>query len=313
MGWPLLATAVALTANLASAGAQAPPADELPATEILDMEHERHRRMTVPVTIGGQGPFQFMIDTGAQATVLSRVLADQLGLFDRRPATLVGMASTRPVETTEISDLGLGSRSFLIQTAPVVEGAYIGGADGILGLDSLQNQRVMIDFAQRQLTVADADSPGADKGFEIVVRARRKLGQLIITSARLDGVKVAVMVDTGAQGSLGNMALLERLRRSQSIAETSLTDVNGVALGGPVKIVQELDLGRVRLNNVPVMFADSPTFHMLGLGSEPALILGMDQLRLFNRVAIDFQTRRVLFDLPHGTDFTDAVRFGRRG
>jgi predicted aspartyl protease len=310
MRWPLLAAAVALTANLASASAQAPPPDELPATEVLDMEHERHRRMTVPVTIGGQGPFQFMIDTGAQATVLSRTLADQLGLFDRRPATLVGMASSRSVETTEISDLGLGSRSFLIQTAPVVEGAHIGGADGILGLDSLQNQRVLIDFAQRQLTVADAESPGADKGFEIVVRARRKLGQLIITSAKLDGVKVAVMVDTGAQGSLGNLALIERLR-SRSVAETSLTDVNGVALGGPVKIVRELDLGRVRLNNVPVMFADSPTFHMLGLGSEPALILGMDQLRLFNRVAIDFQTRRILFDLPRGTQFTDPVRFGR--
>src|SRR5690606_29699784 len=121
MGWHLLPAAVAMTANLASAGAQAPAPDGLPGVEILDMEHERHRRMTVPVTIGGEGPFQFMIDTGAQATVLSRTLADQLGLFDRRPATLVGMASSRPVETTEIADLGLGSRSFLIQTAPVVE------------------------------------------------------------------------------------------------------------------------------------------------------------------------------------------------
>ena len=46
------------------------------------------------------------------------------------------------------------------------------------------------------------------------------------------------------------------------------------------------------------MFANSPTFHALDLSDEPALILGMSELKLFRRVAIDFKTRRVLFDLP---------------
>lgn len=308
MGWPLFATAVALVANLTTATAQAPPADGPPAVETFDMEHERYRRMTVPVTIGGEGPFQFMIDTGAQATVVSRALADRLELFDRRTATLVGMASRRQVETTPIYDFALGSRSFFIQTAPVVEGVNIGGADGIIGLDSLQNQRVLIDFGKRELSVADADSLGGNKGFEIVVRARRQLGQLIITSARLDGIRVAVIVDTGAQGSIGNPALLAKLR-GRSIGRSELTDINGVVLDGTVKLGRELQVGRVRLNNLPILFTDSPSFHTLGLADEPALILGMEELKLFNRVAIDFQARRVLFDLPRGTTFDGAVRF----
>jgi len=305
MTWHLFAAAAAALA--ASAGAQVPPAevpgeigafDDVPENEIIDLELERFRRMTVPVTIGGEGPFRFMIDTGAQATVLSRDLADRLQLNDRETATLVGMASSRQVETTAIADFALGSRNFYIRSAPVVEGAHIGDADGILGLDSLQNQRVLLDFAKDQITVADAEDLGGNRGYEIVVRARNKLGQLIITQAKLDGVKVAVIVDTGAQGSVGNLALLERLRHTREIGEVKLTDVNGVQLSGPVRVARQLTVGRASVQNFPVMFADSPPFRGLGLDDEPALILGMAELKLFRRVAIDFKSRQVLFDMP---------------
>ncbi len=280
-----------------------PAAQELTETEIFNLESERFRRMTVPVSIGEEGPFNFMIDTGAQATVLSRQLADELMLLDRDSAVLIGMASRRNVETISIPDVRLGNRSFFIQTAPLVEGAHIGDADGILGLDSLQNQRVVIDFDKKLIAVADAEDLGGNRGYEIIVTARRRLGQLIITEARLDGIKVAVIVDTGAQGSIGNPALLERLRRARGIGELELTDINGENLTGPVKLARELTLGRASLNNFPILFADSPPFHGLGLADEPALILGMSELKLFRRVAIDFKTRKVLFDLPAGAGF----------
>jgi predicted aspartyl protease len=303
MSWHPIAAAAILATSLTGAAAEAPvPVD--PAVEILDIERERYERMTVPVTIQGQGPFDFLIDTGAQATVLSRDLADRLMLHDRDSATLVGMASVRTVETTPIDDFNLGSRSFYIRQAPVVEGAHIGGADGILGLDSLQNQRVLLDFHNREISVADAAQLGGNRGYEIVVRARERLGQLIITTARLDGVQVEVIVDTGAQGSVGNMALFERMRRHREMDETEMTDINGATLGGFVRIARELKLGRASVQNFPILFADSRPFHSLGLADKPALILGMSELKLFRRVAIDFKTRRVLFDLP-----PDAMAF----
>src|SRR5687768_7330857 len=179
MRWHPFAAAAVLVTSLTTATAQEPlPVDA--NVEVLDIDRERYDRMTVAVTIQGQGPFDFMIDTGAQATVLSRALADQLQLFDRGSALLVGMASSRTVETTPIDDFTLGSRSFYIRQAPVVEGAHIGDADGILGLDSLQNQRVLLDFAKREISVADAEQLGGNRGYEIVVRARERLGQLII-------------------------------------------------------------------------------------------------------------------------------------
>ena len=249
-----------------------PNADE---GEIVKLQPEIYDRLTVPVTIGGQGPFHFLLDTGAQATVLSTTLAARLMLTERRPATLVGMASLRPVQTTFVPELSLGSRSFPIMTAPLLEPENIGAADGILGVDSLQDQRVLVDFEKQQIAVAEARELGGNRGFDIVVKARRKLGELIIMNARINGIRTAVLVDTGAQGSIGNAVLLQKLRKSRHLGDVEMTDVNGQELSGVIRLGQTLQIGDAMVNDFPIAFADSPTFHALGLTGEPALILGM--------------------------------------
>ena len=298
-------------AALAAAGATATiePGEPTASTdaEVLKMQRERFERMTVPVTIKGEGPFRFMIDTGAQATVLSIHLADQLELTERRTATLVGMASRRAVETTEIPEFGIGRRTLTIMTAPLVESGNIGGADGILGLDGLQGQRVLLDFVKQRMLVADADELGGNRGYEIIVRAQRSLGQLIIADALVNDVKTAVIIDTGAQASVGNMALLERLRRSRASGENTMTDINGQDLSGQVRICERLSIGEMNLTDIPILFVDTPPFDALGFADRPALILGMNELKLFRRVAIDFNKRQVLFDLPRGVRRQDAI------
>lgn len=330
MGW--IALTAALLAGAAASDATVEPVETPQATETVTaaatpqaaavpeidpmamqiaMEVERYRRMTVPVTIGGEGPFAFMVDTGAQATVLSIDLADQLQLHDRENATLVAMASIRQVETTMVPDFSLGNRSITIRTAPLVEGEHIGGADGILGLDALQDQKVLLDFEAGEMHVLDS-LPDAANTYDIIVRARQRLGQLIIHTAEIDGISVDVIVDTGAQGSVGNMELGRRLRRRQSLEDATMTDVNGVTMSSTTRVARRLQLGRVFVNNVVISFADSPTFESLGLNDRPALILGMSELRIFQRVAIDFRTRRVLFDLPGDVPLDAAFRFNRR-
>src|SRR5690606_31863811 len=68
------------------------------AGETIESITDYYQRMTVPVTIEGQGPFRFMIDTGAQATVVTRGLSDRLGLKPLGSATVVGMASAQRVQ-----------------------------------------------------------------------------------------------------------------------------------------------------------------------------------------------------------------------
>jgi predicted aspartyl protease len=308
MAWQMLVSALAAAAGLTTA---APVQTTEPTIEIVEVTGGTYDRMTVPVTIQGTGPYDFMIDTGAQATVMSIDVASRVQVTNRRTALLVGMASQRTVETVSVDGLGLGSRLFNVATAPLIEAAKLAGADGVLGLDSLQDQRVLIDFRKNEIHVANAKQLGGNSGYEIVVRAKRKLGQLIITQAELDGFKVAVIIDTGAQGSSGNMALARKLRRKQGVGTAVMTDINGISMAGTMRLGQSLSLERAQLQNLAILFIDSPIFKSLGLEDEPALVLGMEQLRLFDRVAIDFKTQKVLFDLPSSAAFT-AVAFNSR-
>ena len=304
MAWPnIVPLLVAVVATAVAPAPVPPPPDD---AELIKLQQERNERVTVPVTIMGQGPFRFMVDTGAQATVVSSTLADRLGLTERSAAVLVGMASKRPVETTDIPEFALGTRRFHIRTAPIVDAGNLGGADGILGLDSLQDQRVLIDFDKQRIYVADAKQLGGNGGYEIVVKARRRLGQLIITGARLNGVKTDVVVDTGSQVSIGNPALLDRLRQTRALGNSTMTDVNGQELTASVKVGRTLEIGGMNLNRIPIMFADTAALQALGLNDKPAMILGINELRLFRRVAIDFTKQEVLFDLPGNASPQDA-------
>ena len=316
------ATAALLAASLASANSASPMpgAAQVPApapapalinpavAEVLALEEERNRRLTVPVHIDGSGPFDFMIDTGSQATAVTREINATLGLRPAGTATLVGMASRRAVELVEVARLDIGSHTITDFAAPVLERAHV-GADGIVGLDSLQDFRVMIDF--REQTIALEDMRGREpgrRGFEIVVRARQKLGQLLITDAIVEGVHATVIIDTGAQASLANNALRERIR-TQRASEVTTTDVNGVDLIGQMSLMRTLTIEGLSLTNVPLTFADTPAFEALGLTDTPALSLGMQHLALFDRVAIDFANRRVMFDVP--ADIARAMRQSR--
>ncbi len=279
-----------------------------PATEVLDLDEERYNRFTVPVMVEGAGPFNFMIDTGSQATAVTHQINEGLALTPSGTATLVGMASRRAVDIVEVDEMSFGSHTVYDLISPVLDRQHV-GADGILGLDSLQDFRVLIDFRDETIAVQDvSEIDNYRRGFEIVVRARQELGQLLITDALVEGVRATVIIDTGAQASIGNLALQERIR-SKRATEVTTTDVNGVEMVGQLSYVRSLSIEGLSLTNVPLAFADAPAFAALGLADKPVISLGMQHLRMFDRVAIDFSRQRILFDVPR--DIARALRRNR--
>ncbi|MCL4673162.1 MAG: aspartyl protease family protein [Sphingomonadaceae bacterium] len=308
---------LALAPMLALSLAAAPPADVRVApapgplahsetAEVVAGESDRHLRFTVPVLIEGEGPFDFMVDTGAEATVVTDRVRDRLALESSGSAIVVGMASRVPVELVSLDGLEFAARVFDGLKVPLLEARHV-GADGILGLDTLQDLRVLIDFRTDTIAVDDAAALGGNKGYEIVIRARRKLGRLIITEATIDDVRTAIILDTGAQSSVGNLALRRKLR-ARSRQEVRNQDVNGHEFEGTVDIVGSLRIDDMQLSNLPVMFADGPAFAQLGLAKRPAMILGMRDLRVFDRVAIDFAARQILFDAPRGSGIRPKLK-----
>lgn len=281
-----------------------------PAAEVLTLEEEDNRRLTIPVRIDGIGPFDFMIDTGSQATAVTREINDGLQLRPAGTAMLVGMASRRAVDLVEVARLDIGNHTITDLAAPLLDREHV-GADGIVGLDSLQDFRVLLDFREQTIALQDMREQNASsRGFEIVVRARHQLGQLLITDAVVEGVRATVIIDTGAQVSIANNALRDRIRTKRA-ADVTTTDVNGVDLIGQMSLMRELTIEGLSLTNVPLTFAEAPAFDALGLTDVPTLSLGMQHLALFDRVAIDFANRRVMFDLPR--DLARAMRAARRG
>lgn len=298
---PLLAAALVGTASDKREAQPIAPEPSDVQSETLALDRDAHSRLTVPVSIAGAGPYDFMIDTGAQATVVTREISEQLQFQPLGTARLIGMASTRPVELVEIDELQMGNRKIYNLAAPVLEREHV-GADGIIGLDSLQDLRVIIDFRKDMIEVVDTSNlKNSNRGYEIIVSGRRHDKQLIISDAVLDGVRTTVVIDTGAQASLGNMALKEKLRMRQK-QDVVTQDVHGVSAEGEASLVKRLVLQRIALTNVPVTFIDTPAFEAMGLDDKPVLWLGMQHLRMFKRVAIDFSSNEVLFDLPRGLE-----------
>lgn len=294
---PLLASLLTVVASFPGLAGQ-DGVQQASDTDVIGLKGDPHERMTVPVRVGDHGPFEFLIDTGSQNTVLSRGLATRLALTPNRRANLIGIAGTQQVDAVHLDQIDLGRRTFYGLFTPLLEDRNV-GADGILGLDSLQGQRIVIDFQRKLMSIGDAKSLGGNKGFEIIVTARRRSGQLIMTSAKIDGVTTDVVIDTGAQTTMGNRALQHALaKRHRKIEQVMLDSVLGQQILADVGTGGLLTVGDITIDNVVIAFVDSPAFGALKLEERPALFLGMRELNVFKRVAIDFSSRKILFDMP---------------
>lgn len=276
----------------------APPTAD---SEIIQGRVERDSRMTIPVHIGGRGPYDFVVDTGSQRSIVAASVAARLALTPSRQLRIVDIGGRQMVDTVEAAEIGIGSRSYNSVIMPVMEDHNL-GAEGVIGTDNLQQQRVLIDFGSNRLAVGSQRSLGGNGGYEIVVTARRKSGQLIITEAMIDGIKTAVLIDTGATTSVGNRALQRALSHRNPSQQVTLVSVTGSEVVADIGLPKRLSIGTVTITNLIVAYADSPVFPALDLAKRPALMLGMRELRLFKRVAIDFGSRKVLFDLPPGIE-----------
>ena len=218
-------------------------------------------RMVIGVTVDGSGPYRFVVDSGADRSVIGEGVARTLGLPAGRSVTLHDVAGTSRRETVRIARLGIGNG-----------------------------------------TVEDTRRPAKVQADEIVVTARSRGGQLILTQARASGVDIRAVVDTGSQLTIGNLALRDALaRHRRPLPEASmatLVSVTGETLLVPLMIVPEIRVGRIIMRNVLVGFADLPPFRLFGLREAPAMLLGTDLMGSFRRISLDFRAKKVRFQLP---------------
>ena len=255
-------------------------------------------RMTVEVRINGRGPYRFLVDSGADSSVVGLRVARELQLPAGTPVILNSMTDSARVDRVLVDELSLGPSTIRNLELPVLLERDLGG-DGMVGIDALVEQRLMMDFEKRVIKVEDARQPAVMLDGEIVVTARRRRGQLILTQVSAAGLPLEAVIDTGSEITIGNLALRDKLIRGHrdKFITVEATGVTGVTINLQLARIGELRLGKVILRNLPMAFADVPPFQVFGLADEPALLLGTDVLETFRRVSLDFRARKVRFQL----------------
>ncbi|MEE4349844.1 MAG: retroviral-like aspartic protease family protein [Pacificimonas sp.] len=280
-----------------------PPSDE-DAMEVT-LGQDRSNRMTVDVSVNGEGPYPFVIDTGAERTMITYELAADLGLEPDGEGLIHTISGVYPVPLYIVEELGVAGDGVVGLVAPAVSSGRL-GAQGLLGLDSLQNSKILIDMKDQVMTIEPAairNNP--ERAYRrdrsvITIIARRLNGRMILTDAKLNGVNVKVVVDTGAQVTVANEPTRAALiRRARNLQDVELVDVMGNGLDGDMAYIKRLQIDKITMAGGRVVFSDAPVFAELGLDEEPAILLGMSMLRSFRNVEVDFPNRLVAFDLPY--------------
>jgi hypothetical protein len=117
----------------------------------------------------------------------------------------------------------------------------------------------------------------------------------------VDGVAATAFIDSGAEVSAANAPLLAALaRRNPSFGEMRtirLIDITGGEIVGKVAMVNKIRFSGLTFKDCPLVIADFLVFGVWGLRQRPALLIGMNLLRQFARVSIDYGLKELRFDL----------------
>lgn len=263
---------------------------------------DRVGRIMAPVMVNGMGPFLFIVDTGASRSAISPRLAAQLRLapsFDL-PITVQGSTGSESVPSVLLDTLQAGDIVLEKRRLPIVASQIFADADGILGVEGFDGMRITVDFGTDRIRIS-RNRPASMAGNWYRVPVRLQFGRLMVTKAFIGRLPVMAVIDTGAERSLGNLALRNALRRqngaernpadSQVIGATA-TQQSATTIASPL-----IRLGETALASVDVTYADLNVFRIWHLVDEPALVIGMDVLGTARALMFDYRRRELLIRL----------------
>ena len=292
----------------AAPGAAAPPEEALSEVVVQAPEprfvakttRDRIGRIWAPVLIDGKGPFRLVLDTGANHSAIIPSTATALGSPGVTNAIVVtGFTGSAVVPQISVSRMEVGDLLFGPTTLPVVPDVF-GGAQGVLGNEGLAGKRIFADFSHDQLEIASSHGDPAHIGFT-VVQLRVVEGGLLIADARVGGIRCKAIIDTGAQGTVGNVALREALMRHPP-KDAKRAQITGVTLDvqtGENLAAPQIEMGGLTINGVHITFGDMYLFEHWHMTDRPVLLLGMDLLGSFDVLVIDYRMHQLQIRLNH--------------
>jgi hypothetical protein len=251
-------------------------------------------QIVVPVRIDGQGPFPFLVDTGADGSVVSPQLVKALHLtpVPGRPEQVEGITGTEALPSVLIKRLRVGQIVKRNLTMPICTSPVMTYLDGILGVAGFGPVRIAVDFRHERVSISRS-GPGMLWGF-LDIHAERTPGGLLMVPARVGGVRVEAVIDTGSPDTLGNFALRRALRAERRLhATTPIYGVTRQVSLGATALAPNVILGPAAIEHLPIVYSNVPIFKEWHLESRPALIVGMDVLGRVDTLVLDYPRARI--------------------
>jgi predicted aspartyl protease len=273
------------------------------ARYVSPTRRDRIGRIWAPVYINGKGPFRLVLDTGADHSCVIAEVARALGLTldDSAPVRVRAVTGEATVSSIKVESLLIGDLLIKDSRLPVVADA-LGGAEGVLGNEELTGRRVFIDFHHDLITISRSHYRSAAPGF-LTVPFSGDRNRLLTVETELAGVRTKAIIDTGAQISVGNLALRDALlnrKLREPVSVELIAGVTGEIQKGEGRSAPAIEFGPFKLLLPHMTFADARIFEYWHLQSEPALLIGMDVLGLLDALVIDYQLRELQLRVPAG-------------
>jgi len=143
-----------------------------------------------------------------------------------------------------------------------------------------------------------------------------RFGRLMIGDATIGKISVKAVIDTGAERTLGNLALRTALRLDKAAQQASTDSlVRGATAGEQAAnsiLAPRIRLGQAEIASLEVTFADLNIFRIWELEDQPALVIGMDVLGTAKTLLFDYKRGQLLIRPYEETGRGDAAHITRR-
>lgn len=263
---------------------------------------DRFGRVVAPVTVNGEGPFRFIVDTGANRSVVSQALSERLGLpivgegvvHSVQGQTLAPLASVGAMQYANLAVPG--------DQVPVLSGEMLAGEHGLLGVDGMRDRRLRLDFDQRCIEILPAArAPALGRGWTRL-RGELRFGNLVVVPGYINSLRVNVLIDTGSNVSLANPALHAALAERTRFSRDAEGFGRAYTAGEPVVLdafvlLPRLTLGELNMSDLRLFVGDFHIFSLWGFNDEPTVLVGMDVIAQARAIAIDYRRATVYFRL----------------
>jgi predicted aspartyl protease len=217
--------------------------------------------IAVPLFINGRGPFEFLLDTGTETSLIDPSLARDLRLSGTDHLTLYTPNGAKALVRGYLSTVTLGalSRSALevLVDRPESFAALDPKLRGVLGQNFLSHFNLLLDYKQHLVTLFAGPSPDeAMAGTHIPFHLEH--GTPLLIAKGSNGADLRLLLDSGAT----NLWLFTR------DASGFLSDPAGRNAGLQTAVrataaihgmVPSLSLGDTRLRNIPAFLVEQQT------------------------------------------------------